>query len=231
MESKKSFILYTDNYEAIRSLTYEQKGRLLDAAYLYEMGEELPEMDAVTAMAFSFIRISLDRDNGKWEVIRQKRVEAGRKGRAAKIKQNEQMQANANKCQQVSAVNVNVNDNVNVNVNDSVNVNVEEEVSSIPTAATATFEDRLKGEPVMLQAIANSAATTPQAVIAMLPDFADQLAIDGKQHKNYAEWRKHLQNYILKRTEKQRNNGNIDKRQQNGAFEPQKGVDYTRTDF
>lgn len=99
-------------------------------------------------------------------------------------------------------------------------------MSSIPT--TATYEERLKSEAVMLQAIANSAATTPQTVIAMLPDFADQLAIDGKKHKNYAEWRKHLQNYILKRLNKQRNNGNTDN---NKPFEPAGGIDYSRTDF
>lgn len=95
------------------------------------------------------------------------------------------------------------------------------------TSTPATYEERLKSEPVMLQAIANSAATTPEAVIAMLPDFADQLAIDGKRHKNYAEWRKHLQNYILKRLNKQRNNGTDN----NKPFEPAGGIDYSRTDF
>lgn len=98
------------------------------------------------------------------------------------------------------------------------------------TSTPVTYEKRLISEPVMLQAIANSAATTPQAVIAMLPDFADQLAIDGKKHKNYAEWRKHLQNYILKRTEKQRNNGKSNENN-NRAYEPQRGIDYSRTDF
>lgn len=216
----KGILFYLDNYEAIRLLTYEQKGMLLDAAFRYALGENLPDMDAVTAMAFSFIRSHMDAAEAKYQETIKKRSEAGKrhKGnqytRLAEMEQMEQVSQNG-----TNGTNTITNTNTNTNTRTRTNI----------TSYPATYEERLKSEAVMLQAIANSAATTPQAVIAMLPDFADQLRIDGKKHKNYAEWRKHLQNYILKRKEKQRNNGNTDNN--NKPFEPAGGIDYSRTDF
>lgn len=63
---KKSFVLYQDQYPPIKGLTQEQKGYLLDALFLYQTGEPVPEVDPVVMMAFSFFKQTLDRDEDKY---------------------------------------------------------------------------------------------------------------------------------------------------------------------
>ena len=77
---KDSFILYTKYSEHISLLTIPQRGVLLTAIMSYAAGETLPDMDAVTAMAFSFIKSDLDRDAEKYRQIIETRREAGSKG-------------------------------------------------------------------------------------------------------------------------------------------------------
>lgn len=59
---RESFILYASWWEHIQLLSDQQRGHLLTAIYAHAMGQELPPMDGITAMAFSFIRAQLDRD-------------------------------------------------------------------------------------------------------------------------------------------------------------------------
>lgn len=114
---KNSFILYCDNYEAIKDLTNEEKGQLLDAIFVYSMTNVVQELNPVIKMAFGFIKQSLDRDRKKWEEEIKKRQESGRKGglaRANKAKQTQGVlrsakQTQANQADSVS-VSVNVND-------------------------------------------------------------------------------------------------------------------------
>lgn len=131
---RKSFILYTDTYPLIKSLSNEQAGIFVKNIFLYKADEKLLEMDAQVQMAFDYVKNYLDIDNDKWQEIRQKRVDAGQQGGLAKAekqklanannekqklakasnsKQNKQTQANL-------AVNVSVNDNVTVNESDNV---------------------------------------------------------------------------------------------------------------
>lgn len=98
---KDSFILYTDNRKQVQMLTREQKGDLLDAIFAYADGDDPDDMDAVTEMAFSFIKDRIDRDAAKYEEICERRRENGRKGGEASASKREQMQANATKSKQV----------------------------------------------------------------------------------------------------------------------------------
>ena len=54
----------------------------------YEKSGEIPELDGMLKMAFSFIKQQLDRDNEKWKEEKQKRSEAGKKGMANRWKNN-----------------------------------------------------------------------------------------------------------------------------------------------
>ena len=63
---KDSFILYADAYDSIRSLPIAQKGQLLDAIFLFQLGEDIPKLDPVVEMAFSFLRRNFDRDAVKY---------------------------------------------------------------------------------------------------------------------------------------------------------------------
>ena len=85
---KTSFVLYTEYLRHMQLLTMEQRGVLFTAIMAYEGETEMPEMDGAVEMAFSFIRVQLERDEEKYAEVSKKRSEA-RKA-ADKGKQGEQ---------------------------------------------------------------------------------------------------------------------------------------------
>ena len=78
--AKSSFILYTDYINQIDLLNMEQRGILFTAIMYYQDGRELPEMDLVTQMAFSFIASRMKTNNEKYEETCKRRSENGKKG-------------------------------------------------------------------------------------------------------------------------------------------------------
>ena len=151
---KSSFILYTDYYEQIELLTIEQRGVLLTACMLYQLGRELPEMDPITKMAYMFISADIRRNNEKYETIVERRREAGSKGG----KQTQANRANAtfatfasnsenkqNQAKQANQAKASDNDNENVNDNGNGNVDVPEKENE-KDDGTITPSVPLKGE-------------------------------------------------------------------------------------
>lgn len=65
----EGFMLYTAQYPAIKTMTQEQKGDLLDTLYAYAIdGAQISaEADPMVQMAFAFIRDAIDRAQGKYE--------------------------------------------------------------------------------------------------------------------------------------------------------------------
>ena len=77
---KNSFVLYTSYSEHLQLLNREQRGDLFSAIMAYATGEDLPDMDGITKMAFSFIKTDMDRDQAKYERTCEARREAGKAG-------------------------------------------------------------------------------------------------------------------------------------------------------
>ena len=77
---RDSFVMYTANIDQISLLNMEQRGNLFTAIMLYAADKELPQMDGMTQMAFSFIKAQLDRDNQKYQKMIESRREAGKLG-------------------------------------------------------------------------------------------------------------------------------------------------------
>lgn len=77
---KNSFVMYTDYYEHIGLLTMEQRGALFTGIMCYASGREMPDMDGMTQMAFSFIKSQMDRDATRYEKTVEARSQAGKKG-------------------------------------------------------------------------------------------------------------------------------------------------------
>lgn len=92
-----SFVIYTKYIDQIELLDMEQRGLLLTAIMYYASGRDLPEMDAVTAMAFAFIRAQIDADKAKYQKTVEARREAGRMGGRPKAKVEEENQNKAKK--------------------------------------------------------------------------------------------------------------------------------------
>lgn len=132
MDGKSSFILYTEIADVIKELTNEQKGVLFQAILDYQLGNEIMISDSIVRIAFIPIKQNLDRNAEKWERIRLKRSEAGKKGMAKRWSDNKPItndnKAITNDNNDITKITVNVNDNVNANanVNGNVNVNVNE---------------------------------------------------------------------------------------------------------
>lgn len=114
---RDSFVIYTEWSDQFELLNDHQRSVLIMAIFDYQKGESIPEMDATTAMAFSFIKKTLDRDAQKWAETVEKRREAGKLGGRPK-KQTKAKKANGFSEKQTKAKkpvneNVNVNDNAN----------------------------------------------------------------------------------------------------------------------
>lgn len=95
---KNSFILYTEYAKHLSLLSMEQRGVLFTAIMAYETGEELPEMDGMTQMAFSFISEQLSRDKDKYETTCKRRSEAGRQGGRPREQKEEQEEKQEDNC-------------------------------------------------------------------------------------------------------------------------------------
>lgn len=138
MSNKGSFILFTEQRAVMDKLSDEQAGRLIKAIYEYAETGVMPELDEMLDLVITPFKLSIDRNNSKWQETKQKRSEAGKLGAEAK-KQKQAKQANANfvkqsqaneanaesdkQSQANQAVSVSDSVSVSVSVNDSVSVN------------------------------------------------------------------------------------------------------------
>ena len=91
---KKSFLLYLDYEEHFSLLTDEQAGQLIKVIFQYEKTGEIPEIEGVIKMAFSFIKSQLDRDSIKWKEETKKRSDAGKKGMLSRWKNKKEEEKN-----------------------------------------------------------------------------------------------------------------------------------------
>lgn len=72
--------MYTKYLRQIQKLDMAERGALFTAILCYASGEQIPDMDAATDMAFSFIQEQIDRDNAAYADKCQKRRDAGKLG-------------------------------------------------------------------------------------------------------------------------------------------------------
>lgn len=127
MDGKNSFILYCDIGQHLELLSDEDAGLLFKGIVHYADTGEPPQLPPMAAMAFSFIRAQIDRDQEKWNTTREKRRAAGKSGglKSGESRQHgiEAKEANASIPKQPQADEAdNVSATVPVNGNVSVSV-------------------------------------------------------------------------------------------------------------
>lgn len=160
-DAKKSFVLYVSYWKHMKKLDDHQLAQLTRAIFAHAMGENGPELDDRTDMAFGFISDQMDRDRESYEGTIERRREAGRKGgvtKASNAKQSVAMPSNAKQCQAMLsnakqsvamlsnakqtlanvADNDNDNEDENVNEDDDVNVTVNDDEVQAALAAIST---------------------------------------------------------------------------------------------
>tara|TARA_R110000787_G_scaffold126553_1_gene237865 strand:- start:794 stop:1507 length:714 start_codon:yes stop_codon:yes gene_type:complete len=123
-ENKKSFILYADLRGNIEHLTNEEKGVLFNHLLEYVNDMDPILEDRLILTAWKPIERQLKRDLQKFEEVKVKRSDAGK--RSAQIRALNKSEQSSTKSTSVESVkhrstNPTVNDNDNVNVNDNVN--------------------------------------------------------------------------------------------------------------
>ena len=91
MATKKSFVLFTDRKKEIDMLSDAQCGVLFKAILRYaDTGERLESEDLAVQVLFSVFTAQIDSCNEKWEAIKKKRSEAGKKSGESRRNKSEQ---------------------------------------------------------------------------------------------------------------------------------------------
>ena len=80
MKKHNSVILFTEWKRPLRALDLEQKGRILDALLDFPEGIRPDFEDPMLAMAWNFMQGGLEENARKWDEVRARRAEAGRRG-------------------------------------------------------------------------------------------------------------------------------------------------------
>ena len=81
-DNKKSFLLYCDLIHTVQKLSDEQAGKLFKHVLEYVNDLNPTTEDLLTEVCFEPIKQNLKRDLRKYEEIRKKKSEAGKKGMA-----------------------------------------------------------------------------------------------------------------------------------------------------
>lgn len=121
-KEKKSFILYADLINSIDHLTNEEKGILFTHLLEYVNDKNPVLEDRVILSAWKPIQLQLKRDLVKFEEVKAKRSEAGKRSAEVRaLKSTEQTPTNSTSVESVQhcSTNPTVNDTVNENVNDN----------------------------------------------------------------------------------------------------------------
>ncbi|MBE99344.1 DUF6291 domain-containing protein [Flavobacterium coralii] len=131
-DNKKSFVAYTDWGNIFNMLNDDEAGKLAKHLFSFVSGETNELESRMLKIVFEPIRSTIIRDLEKYEQVKERRAEAGRKGgikSGVSRKQNEANEANASFDKQNKANEaVNDTDTGNGNVNDTGNGNSKSKV-------------------------------------------------------------------------------------------------------
>ena len=173
---RESFILYTEQKEVIDKLNDEQAGKLIKAIYEYEKTGNMPKLDSMLDIVITPFKLALDKNDNKWQEIKQKRKQAGKASAEKKKQQNSTNSTSVKFVEQTSTNStVNVNDNVNVNVNDNDNVNVN---NNINTAAAVVSESCVDGLQEIINFYNNNIGMITPYGLEILTSFAKEMDKD-----------------------------------------------------
>lgn len=126
METKRSFLLYIDTYDAIKDLSIEEKAQLLDAIFQYHINPENPlgSMGLGAKTAFNFLVTQFKRDNEKYIKIVERNRKNGYKGGRPKtqsvISKLKKPDSDSNSEKDIKTVSASLPDNKNLQVIDSI---------------------------------------------------------------------------------------------------------------
>jgi uncharacterized protein YdaU (DUF1376 family) len=179
-ENKKSFVLYADLIKNIEHLTNEEKGILFNHLLEYVNDKKPILEDRLILTAWKPIEAQLKRDLVKFEEVKQKRSEAGKRSAELRaLKSDEQDPTNSTSVESVQQTSTNPTDNVsdNVNVNDIY------------------FKELLISES-WIEINAKNNRSTPDKVKNYLKRFNNNLIAQGDKKVNKKEFMSHFARWL-----------------------------------
>ena len=188
-ENKKSFVLYADLIKSIEHLTNEEKGILFNHLLEYVNDKNPILTDRLILTAWKPIELQLKRDLIKFEQVKSKRSEAGKRSAESRaLKNNEQSSTNPTNVDFVKHISTNPTVNDNVNVNDNV-ILKEKEINS-------EFYNELLISESWIEVNAKNNRTTPEKVKKYLNRFYTNLLAQGDKKNNKREFMSHFARWL-----------------------------------
>ncbi len=118
--SKNSFVLYDEEYEYLKLLSYEERGKLITAIYEYRLqGNTDIKLSESATMLFHFIKNHIDRDSKKYADVCVTRKACGSQGGRPRKNQNNQRKPNGFETTEGNQMVFKKPDNDNDNDNDN----------------------------------------------------------------------------------------------------------------
>lgn len=208
-KDKKSFVLYADLIGRVEHLTNEEKGilfqHLLD--YVNDLNPVLE--DRILIGVWKPIEQQLKRDLKKFEEVKIKRSEAGKRSAELRaLKKYNQEQTKPTSVESVKQTSTNPTVNDSVNVNDNVSTNVDEKTidniflehrQKYKVYATQLFKDTIFLESISKEFIRNESKEVIQLTLKKyLGLFLNSLDQTKKIHNNKKEFQQHFPAWMRK---------------------------------
>lgn len=144
-ENKKSFVLYCDLIKSIEHLTNEEKGILFNHLLEYVNDKNPVLEDRLILTAWKPIELQLKRDLIKFEEVKIKRSDAGKRSAELRLLKNDkQNSTNSTSVDFVQQTSTNSTDNVNVNDNVNVTVTTIEVIAFDDAVNICLFSEQWK---------------------------------------------------------------------------------------
>lgn len=217
-EEKKAFVAYVDWESQFDLLSDEEAGKLIKHIFSYvnDRNPEFDKSERLLLMAFEPIKKQLKRDLKKYEAIKKKRQEAGKKGgiksgesRTDQPSKYEANEANASFVKQTEAneaVTVTVTDTVKdkVTVTDTVKESVINNIEKSPTQNFNSFgkqqieilKKNCAGHSMWLQSIGMKNSLSMPQVLEWFDAFCLHLAASGKSEETEQEFKRYCASWI-----------------------------------
>lgn len=186
LEDKKhrSVILFSEWKKPLRSLSLEQKGLILDALLDFPDGRRPDFEDPLLAMAWEFMEGGLEANAKKWDEIRERRSDSGRKGAEKRWKRGGKetgSDSKNGKCHNADGKN-----SLYVSVSDSVSVSGSDSASGYGSVSDTDFVSSSSssddGDPD------DDDQTTTHQIVNEFESCICKLSANGKAELNgYAE--------------------------------------------
>ena len=164
-KDKKGFILYADLIKVVSKLPNETAGKLFKIILSYVNDLEVSIDDLLLEIAFEPIKNQLKRDLVKFEQVKSKRSDAGKRSAELRaLKKEEQNSTNSTSVESVQQTSTNptVTDTVNDTVTDTI-ITIEEKEDSFIKASSKykMYAEQLYKDNVFIEALSRNQIKDP----------------------------------------------------------------------